>query len=70
MGNLGLDSLHIHYCDFAYKRPGPFRMASTNISDVTAKTFAEYVWKTPCPGSQNPLWGAPPIRLKRLTYTE
>ena len=41
MGTLGLDSLLIHYCDFAYKRPGPFRMASSNVNDVTAKTFAE-----------------------------
>ncbi|MCJ1229484.1 hypothetical protein MMC12_006151 [Toensbergia leucococca] len=29
------------YYDFAYERKGPFRMATTNIGDATAKTFAE-----------------------------
>ena len=41
MGYRSLDTLHIHYCDFAYERKGPFRMASTNIGDTTAKVFAE-----------------------------
>lgn len=38
-----IDSLHIHYCDFAYEHKGPFRMAVTEIGDTTAKTFAECV---------------------------
>ena len=35
------DTLHIHYCDFAAERKGPFRMAVTDIGETTAKTFAE-----------------------------
>ena len=38
-----IDSLHIHYYDFAYEDKGPFRMAVTDIGDVTAKNFAESV---------------------------
>ena len=43
IGQSSIDSLHIHYCDFAYEQKGPFRMAVTDISDTTAKTFAELV---------------------------
>lgn len=35
------DTLHIHYCDFAAEKKGPFRMAVVDIADTTAKTFAE-----------------------------
>ena len=43
MGELAPDALHVYYCDFAYEPRGPFRMASVNIADASAKTFAEYV---------------------------
>lgn len=36
-----VDSLHIHYCDFAYEEKGPFRMPVPDIGETTAKTFAE-----------------------------
>ena len=38
-----IDALHIHYYDFAYEDKGPFRMAVTDIGDITAKSFAESV---------------------------
>ncbi|MCJ1316798.1 hypothetical protein MMC15_002119 [Xylographa vitiligo] len=41
MGELAPDTLHVYYCDFAYEPRGPFRMASVNIADASAKTFAE-----------------------------
>ena len=37
------DSLHIHYCDFAYEHRGPFRMAVADVGETTAKTFAELI---------------------------
>ena len=36
-----VDSLLIHYCDFAYEHKGPFRMSALDIGETTAKTFAE-----------------------------
>lgn len=36
-----VDSLLIHYCDFAYEHRGPFRMPALDIGEATAKTFAE-----------------------------
>ena len=36
-----VDSLLIHYCDFAYEHKGPFRMPALEIGETTAKTFAE-----------------------------
>ncbi|MCJ1313914.1 hypothetical protein MMC25_007594 [Agyrium rufum] len=46
MGNwspLPLDTLHIHYEDFAYKPRRRSRMATQNIADAPARVFAEYV---------------------------
>lgn len=42
-GHSSIDSLHIHYCDFAYEHKGPFRMAVADVGESTAKTFAELV---------------------------
>ena len=41
MGRYSTDDLHIHFRDFAYKHNGRLRMATLNIADTTAKTFAE-----------------------------
>jgi len=57
------DTLHIHYCDFAAERKGPFRMAVIAIGETTAKTFAEYV---PRP-DQCALLLLIPLRLRLLS---
>ena len=46
MGHYSEDYQLVRRLDFAFEPRGSFRMATTNIANTTAKTFAEWVATT------------------------